>query len=338
MTFYDILGVKSNATQEEIRAAYLAQIKYFHPDVFPGNPEIAKVKTVQLNEAYSVLSDSEKRRQYDAYVNAVAAARAASAAQRRPSPAREAEQHRDPTDADEKPESHAAAIFAILAVAGLTIFLLFSIGIANSRKNAEAGFAPSSSSASMSTAQDNSQKTWQHNPSSPSKPAASFEDSFAPNSLVSNIAGSVSAPQSDAEPAKEEEVTPALPLPENGQIVYTNGEAGVAPLEIVTTGSSNYLIKLKKRYIGSDVMSFFVRGGSTVEVDVPLGTYDLYYATGQNWYGEEALFGEKTRYYKATEPFEFYEEDGYVNGWTVELFLQQNGNLETDTIDPEEFS
>lgn len=65
MNYYDILGIPKSASMAEIRAAYLIQIKYFHPDVFPGNPEIAKVKTTQLNEAYFVLSNAARRAAYD---------------------------------------------------------------------------------------------------------------------------------------------------------------------------------------------------------------------------------------------------------------------------------
>lgn len=84
-------------------------------------------------------------------------------------------------------------------------------------------------------------------------------------------------------------------------------------------------------------MSFFVRAGETANVDVPLGEYTLYYATGETWYGPELVFGDETIYYKADETFDFYEEGGYINGWTVELYLQFDGNLSTDTIDPDEF-
>lgn len=67
-THYDVLGVPRNATFEQIKKAYREQIKFFHPDVFDGPPEVAEIKTRQLNEAYFVLSDPERRRNYDAYL------------------------------------------------------------------------------------------------------------------------------------------------------------------------------------------------------------------------------------------------------------------------------
>lgn len=62
-SYYDTLGVPKNASQDEIKKAYRNLAKKYHPDVCkePGAEE--KFKTI--NEAYSVLSDESKRRQYD---------------------------------------------------------------------------------------------------------------------------------------------------------------------------------------------------------------------------------------------------------------------------------
>lgn len=65
MTYYDILGVPYNATADQIKRAYREQIRFFHPDVFQGSEDVAKIKTQQLNEAYAVLSDPGKRAVYD---------------------------------------------------------------------------------------------------------------------------------------------------------------------------------------------------------------------------------------------------------------------------------
>lgn len=64
-SYYDTLGIPRNATAQQIKAAYREQIKFFHPDVFRGNPEVAKEKSLELNEAYAVLGDPGKRERYD---------------------------------------------------------------------------------------------------------------------------------------------------------------------------------------------------------------------------------------------------------------------------------
>lgn len=67
--YYETLGVAKGATAEEIKAAYRKQALRYHPDKNPGDKQ-AEEKFKTLNEAYSVLSDSEKRRLYDQYGHA----------------------------------------------------------------------------------------------------------------------------------------------------------------------------------------------------------------------------------------------------------------------------
>lgn len=69
MTYYELLGVTPAATPDEIRAAYRKLARQYHPDLNPGNTE-AEAKFKVLSEAYSVLSDTEKRRKYDVFGDA----------------------------------------------------------------------------------------------------------------------------------------------------------------------------------------------------------------------------------------------------------------------------
>ena len=64
--YYKILGVSRNATQEEIKKAYRKLALKYHPDRNPGDKE-AEEKFKEINEAYAVLSDPEKRAQYDKF-------------------------------------------------------------------------------------------------------------------------------------------------------------------------------------------------------------------------------------------------------------------------------
>ncbi|KAL2086922.1 hypothetical protein ACEWY4_017981 [Coilia grayii] len=66
---YQVLGVARNATQKEIKKAYYQLAKKYHPDTNPDDPQ-AKEKFAKLAEAYEVLSDEVKRRQYDTYGSA----------------------------------------------------------------------------------------------------------------------------------------------------------------------------------------------------------------------------------------------------------------------------
>ena len=60
-----MLGVSKTATDDEIKKAYRDLAKKYHPDLHPGDKE-AEAKFKEASEAYSVLSDADKRRQYDA--------------------------------------------------------------------------------------------------------------------------------------------------------------------------------------------------------------------------------------------------------------------------------
>ena len=65
--YYGILGVGRNATEGEIKKAYRKLAMKYHPDRNPGKEKEANEKFKQINEAYEVLGDPEKRKQYDMY-------------------------------------------------------------------------------------------------------------------------------------------------------------------------------------------------------------------------------------------------------------------------------
>lgn len=64
--YYEVLGVAKNAGDGEIKKAYRVLAKKYHPDMNPGDKEAEK-KFKEASEAYAVLSDSDKRRQYDQF-------------------------------------------------------------------------------------------------------------------------------------------------------------------------------------------------------------------------------------------------------------------------------
>ena len=67
--YYEVLGVDKSASDDDIKKAFRQQAKKYHPDLHPGDKE-AEAKFKEVNEAYSVLSDPDKKSKYDRFGHA----------------------------------------------------------------------------------------------------------------------------------------------------------------------------------------------------------------------------------------------------------------------------
>lgn len=138
--------------------------------------------------------------------------------------------------------------------------------------------------------------------------------------------------------AKPKFSQPIQPLPQTGYSTSSFYD-GVAPLAIKTSsnGGYHYFVKIVNVDSHQEMGSYFIRSGEVLEMKIPLGTYEVKYASGKQWYGTGFLFGPETRYSKADSLFTF-SFDGYeYSGYTIELIMQRNGNLRTSGIQPNQW-
>ena len=139
--------------------------------------------------------------------------------------------------------------------------------------------------------------------------------------------------------AQRQSVPPPI-TPHAAVVPYTQGEYEVfttekriAPLKIRTAaGTDAYYVKLVEAYTGRTAMTLLIRGGQTVETEMPLGDFRLKYASGKAWYGARNLFGPNTEYMEADSIFKFARVGQQISGYTVELVRQRDGNLQTRKV------
>lgn len=128
----------------------------------------------------------------------------------------------------------------------------------------------------------------------------------------------------------------AKPVPVSHGVLQPPSSPGVVPFLLKTRAGNNYYVKLVD-LAGQLVMTVYAEGGSDLEVGVPLGTFEIRYASGKTWYGTKLLFGPETLYAKADKQFRFYSDGIRYSGHKVELIPQLSGNLRTVPLSPNEF-
>lgn len=142
--------------------------------------------------------------------------------------------------------------------------------------------------------------------------------------------------------AEENELRKAeLPLPNNGIFKMNNRkgfDSNNSPrLKVINSPGANALIKLIRAKDSVEVMSVFIRAGETVEVRVPLGSYQAKIASGQTWYGDSIRFGPKTSYAIFDTTFNFYIEENQLVGNELTLTRVVNGNLKQKLLIANDF-
>jgi hypothetical protein len=133
---------------------------------------------------------------------------------------------------------------------------------------------------------------------------------------------------------------PPLVYPENGHLFIKPSREGMNQITVKTTGNDAYLVKLADGENG-EAVRFFVTPGSTTNIGVPDGTYELSYAAGKTWYGLQYLFGSETYCNRFEDLLTFsVHTEGltcYYTTYEVTFYGVVDGNASTEPISVEEF-
>ena len=136
----------------------------------------------------------------------------------------------------------------------------------------------------------------------------------------------------------------------NGKIIFYPSYERICPLEVKAGEGTDYYIRLKylreaysdveREFISSPYepdIAFYVESGRTVEIDVPVGVYKLYYATGHTFYGPKELFGRETSCYESDKELSFHVIGNRREGHSITLKKLLNGNFHTYGINKNKF-
>lgn len=141
-------------------------------------------------------------------------------------------------------------------------------------------------------------------------------------------------------------------MPENGKMFVTPDYESVCPFSFSGEYGASYYVYLEYQYAPNNSyysrhentsnpteenIAFFVRPGYSVDIDVPVGIYKLYYAFGNGWYGTKDLFGKETAYCTVGDLLEFYTDYTTAYGININLRAQYDGNFETEYITASQF-
>lgn len=286
--YYKILGVTKNATSETIRQAYINLVKKYHPDVChePFAEELLK----KINQAYDVLSDSQKKRSYDNYLNQQTGNLYPQTTQ-----SDETFTHRD---IPREPERAwwKNPIIVIGVIIGVLIIAAFLSGI--------------------------------------------FSTTESPGNNNNYISPPLVGLTSENPPVPTPDIiVPSYPRPATGTVLESQYLNGNGVLEVDNAqGSSDAIVTLTRISSKIPVYSVYIRKGSTYEIEgLPDGSYNVYFAMGENWDTNKKRFLINPYYQKFEDSFEFYTTATHYPGWEITLYGTFTGNAETDSVNENDF-
>lgn len=125
----------------------------------------------------------------------------------------------------------------------------------------------------------------------------------------------------------------AQPFPPSGAVLWyvAVNDGQTAPLTITAppTGDGLHAVRVDLAEGGPTIALIPLRRGERVKVEIPLGRYEMTFASGERWLGPEDLFGMTGEKRKANKIFHFYRSGNQTMGHQIDLTKRLDGNLTT---------
>ena len=122
------------------------------------------------------------------------------------------------------------------------------------------------------------------------------------------------------------------PVNQSNGFIKRPSSYGQCPVKVNAPKDESVYVYFTCSDNSSNDFSMFVKAGTSCEVDVPSGTYVMFYASGDTWYGKDYKFGDDTEYFTSSDKIKCYISGNYANGCELTLYKVVNGNMETSEI------
>ena len=130
---------------------------------------------------------------------------------------------------------------------------------------------------------------------------------------------------------------PAAVAQTEGIVSATRPKTRTTPFQVRAAAGGQYFIKLVNVADEGDVIFLYARGGNTLDVAMPVGTYRMRFATGPTWHGDKVLFGPQTTYWSAEQTVAFRNPRSGPAAVAIEISGQRGGRMRVSSIDRNRF-
>ena len=157
------------------------------------------------------------------------------------------------------------------------------------------------------------------------------EDSLFCNKCGTKIIGANSNIQANTKNTINKTYISLSSPPKNSEVLYGYEYGSSSRIVVKASKDSSLVVKLKG-IDGTERLRFYVRAGKTVDMGVPKEELYVYFASGVNWYGNNHLFGENTKYFKDIQIKDFAKA-----GWQYKFNDNNDASFDSVVISREDF-